>query len=819
MIKHLSHNRYLKIALRAIAVIVMLIFVVLVVVDIYIHSHKEQITQKIKTLIGNSVQGEITIKDVDVSLLASFPYAGINVYQVNVLDSQYHRPLLRAGYASCRISFLQLLSPHPEIAKLVIQDGSFHFFTDTSGYTNSYLLLKKNPELKKKSTPVIIHKVELEDVNALIEDAIKNKRYDFNFKKLDATIDKDDSAYNIRMEEQAFVRGLGFNLARGSYLDSHTVNSNKWILKYNSNTHDLSIGKTNVIINGFRYALDGFFHFKDSANFQLHVVTKGTPYKKIAALLTERIRSKISGLGIEGTINAEARLQGELRYRAQPHIIVYCSTNKNEIITPIASFTDCSFTGMFTNHAVDSLPVSDENSVVLVNNFVGSWGEIQLNADSIKLFNITKPVIKFSFSSKCNFKTLNDQLSLESVQFTGGTAQLYLQYDGPLIASTALLSKLTADIQLENASLVYEPRDLNFTNCSGRISVSENNIAIDSLRCDLKGNHFEINVSGNNMNGLANENLAKANIVCNVFSPSVNLDDFRSVFAPRKFKERKSNKSKMAAVASKVDDILNEGSLEMNLKANHVKLKNFTADNVQAQIFFQGNDWQVQRANLLHAGGSLAISGSMRQVNTNYHQAASKLVAQNVDVRKLFYAFDNFGLRTLSYQNIRGIMNANANITFATNNNGHILPGTMQGTVDFSLRKGALINFIPAERMQDIAFLKRDLSNITFDELKNKLTIRGDHIEIPRMEIASSAITMYVEGVYGLKNNTDLSMQIPWSNLRQVDSTYKPANKGVDAKVGPSIWLRAVSDETGKVKIKLQLFKKRKKDKDATSSK
>lgn len=819
MIRHHIQNKYLKIALRAVAVIVVLIFVVLVIVDIYIHTHKEQITQKIRTLIGNSVQGEITIREIDVSLLASFPYAGINVYDVNVLDSQYHRPLLRAGYVSCRISFLQLLNPHPEIAKLIIKDGSFHFFTDTSGYTNAYLLIKKNPELKKKSTPVVIHKVELEDVNALMEHAIKNKRYDFTFNKLDATIDKDDSTYTIKMEEQAFVRGLGFNLARGNYLDSHTVNSNKWILKYNSATRDLSVNKTNVVINGFRYTLDGFFHFSDSANFQLHVVTEGTPYKKVVALLTTRIRNRLGGLGIEGPINAEARIQGELRYRAQPHVVVYCSTNNNEIITPIASFTDCSFTGMFTNRAVDSLPNSDENSVVLVNNFVGSWGEIQLNADSIKLVNITKPVIKFNFFSKCNFETLNDQLSLQSVQFTGGTAQLYLQYNGPLIASTALLSKLTADIQLQNASLVYEPRDLSFTNCSGRISVSENNIAIDSFKCDMKSNHFEINVSGNNMNGLTNENLAKANIICNVFSPSVNLDDFRSVFSPRKFKSRKSNKSKMAAVASKVDDILNEGSLEMNLKASHVKLKNFAADNVQAQIFFRGNDWHVQRANLLHAGGSLVVSGAMRRVNTNYHQATANLVTENVDVRKLFYSFDNFGLKTLSYQNIRGIMNANADITFATNNNGHILPGTMQGTVDFSLRKGALINFIPAERMQEIAILKRDLSNITFDELKNKLTVHGDRIEIPRMEIASSAITMYAEGVYGLKNNTDITMQIPWSNLRQVDSAYKPTNKGVDARVGPSIWLRAVSDETGKVKIKLQLFKKRKKDKDATNSK
>ena len=83
---------------------------------------------------------------------------------------------------------------------------------------------------------------------------------------------------------------------------------------------------------------------------------------------------------------------------------------------------------------------------------------------------------------------------LESIDFIGGTAQLYLQYSGVLIASPALLSKITANIQLQEASLVYIPRDLSFTNCNGSVSISQNNISVDSLQCNVKENHFEINV-------------------------------------------------------------------------------------------------------------------------------------------------------------------------------------------------------------------------------------------------------------------------------------------------------------------------------------
>jgi len=818
MVIHLLHNKYVKAILKLIGIIIALIILVLIIVGVYIQLNKERIIEKIRTQLSEAIKGEVTIKDMNVSLLSSFPYAGINIYEVSILDSQYHQPLLKAKYVSCRVNFLQLVNPHPEIAKLVIANGRFHFFTDTARYTNAYLLLKKNGAKKTGTPGVIIHRVELDNINVLIEDAMKHKWHELKFNELNASIDKEDSVFTIKMDEQGFIKGLGFNINRGSYLQNQEVNSKKWVIKFNTATKDISFGKTEVNINHHKYNIDGIFHLKDSTWFQLHVVTKAVPFKQAMQLLTEKIRNKLSLLGIEKALDAEARLNGPLAYLSNPHIVVSYITKTNEITTPIASFTDCSFSGKYDNQETDSLPTSDENSVVLVNNFKGLWGEIELNADTIRLSNINEPVLKFNFLSQCNFETLNDQLSLESIEFTGGAAQLFLQYNGPLISSPALLSKVAADIQLHDVSLIYEPRDLTFTNCSGSVSISENNITVDSLRCDMKQNHFEINIAGSNIKGLSTSDPGKAYIACNVFTPSLNLDDFKTIFTIRKHKSTRKGKSKLAAVATKVDDMLERGDLQMNIKANHLQLRHFTADNVQAQVLFQQDDWEIQKANLLHAGGSFSVTGKIHQVNANYHQASAKLKLQNVDVRKVFYAFNNFGQDDITYHNLRGNMNADADLTLGINNNGRIIAPSVQGVVDFSIRNGALLNFLPVEKIQNFAFQNRDLSNITFAELKNKLTIKDNQVQIPRMEIASTAITMYVDGVYGYKKNTDISMQIPISNLKRQDPSYKPTNKGVDARVGMSIYLRAKSDETGKIKIALELFKKRKKNKDKNNT-
>src|SRR5437867_9100809 len=175
MIKKITHKRYIRIALRVMGIFAAVIVLLITIVAVYMQTNKERIIEKIRTQLSEAIKGEVTIKDMNVSLLSSFPYAGINIYEVSILDSQYHQPLLKAKYVSCRVNFLQLVNPHPEIAKLVIANGRFHFFTDTTRYTNAYLLLKKNGAKKTGTPGVIIHRVELDNINVLIEDAMKHK--------------------------------------------------------------------------------------------------------------------------------------------------------------------------------------------------------------------------------------------------------------------------------------------------------------------------------------------------------------------------------------------------------------------------------------------------------------------------------------------------------------------------------------------------------------------------------------------------------------------------------------------------------------------
>jgi hypothetical protein len=76
------------------------------------------------------------------------------------------------------------------------------------------------------------------------------------------------------------------------------------------------------------------------------------------------------------------------------------------------------------------------------------------------------------------------------------------------------------------------------------------------------------------------------------------------------------------------------------------------------------------------------------------------------------------------------------------------------------------------------------------------------------MEVESSVLRLFVEGRYSLKDSMNLEVQIPLSNLKRRDKHYKPENVGIDARVGPSVFLHVYRDPEGKTVIAYDPFKK-----------
>ena len=261
-------------------------------------------------------------------------------------------------------------------------------------------------------------------------------------------------------------------------------------------------------------------------------------------------------------------------------------------------------------------------------------------------------------------------------------------------------------------------------------------------------------------------------------------------------------------MASKIDQLLEESVLNVTLRASNIHYNKFNASNLLADVTLLQDRYIFNKASMQHAGGSVQMNGNLVQQKGNTNAAALNVDFNNVDVSSVFNAFDNFGQDGITSKNIDGKLTAHINSNMLITDAGKVLPGTITSNIDFSLKNGSLKNFEPIKKIQDYIFKKRDFDNIQFAELKDRLVVKDREITINRMEIQSTVLSLFVEGLYSMKGNTDISIQVPLKNLKKRKEDYKPENIGVDAKAGSSIFLRGRPGSDGNIKFSLDLFKK-----------
>ncbi|HVX51071.1 MAG TPA: AsmA family protein [Chitinophagaceae bacterium] len=811
-LKDFLRRKPVKITLIVLGSLLLLLAILLTAASIYVQKNKAAIIAKIKTEFSKRANGELHIGDVDFSVWKDFPYITVGVQNVSVTDSLYHKPMFKAGRVYCAVNLFKLLSADPAISRVRISDAQLHLFVDSTGFNNAYLLTHKKQPGQSASPagqqPVTIKHIDIERMQFVSEDAVKRKRYEVTLNTAEADISSHDSLLNINLREDGRIGGLGFNIDRGAYLEKTNVKG-RWKLQFNKTAKILMIRESGASINNADFKISGNFNFNPaSSHFSLHAVSGNLLYKEAKALLMQRTQEKIAFIDVTTPMAVDASIEGRLVNGGDPVVRVTFVAKKTILTTPVVTFSSCNFSGFYYNNVNPLAPPSDPNSVVYFQRFTGNWYSVPMQADSIRIDNLKDPSLSFNFKSQCALQQLDDALDFRNISFDSGAAKLNLQYAGPLTSGPEMLANINGAFHIEGGHITYVPHNLQFINCNGDIRFSNNSIDIQKITCDYKKNHFTVTGSGNQINRVAQNNAGKSDIALNVSCPDLNLQDFEKVFSKPQSRNNPHRKAKNNnSPVTGIDNMLDKEDLVLSINAKRLSLGHFTAQNAKAALLLQQTQWFIQKASLDFGEGSFVIDAAMHRNGDNF-ETTGNFAINNADVRKAFYSFDNFGQDGISYANLRGTLNVDAQLGMILNNQGSIIPRTLQGKVNFTIRNGELMNFEPVMGIQKYVLKNRDLSDIQFAEIKNNLIVKEDKVIIPRMEIASTAMRIFVEGVYGVASApTDISIQVPLSNLSKKGELV-PSNKGANAKVGISVYLRAKSRADGKVKIGLDLFHK-----------
>jgi AsmA-like C-terminal region len=306
---------------------------------------------------------------------------------------------------------------------------------------------------------------------------------------------------------------------------------------------------------------------------------------------------------------------------------------------------------------------------------------------------------------------------------------------------------------------------------------------------------------------LINQKNSKLSLVWIIRSNKINLNDFVSYLKKKEtITIPKKKKPLLAETLTQISNLIETANIHVDLQAKQFVYKKFYADNLVANLDLNDDVINLKNLKLQQGSGTIGIQGALRnEATSNPFSFTAQM--HNINVSKIFTGFNNFGMKTLTDKNIAGVLAADVKLNGGITTKAQIIPEETKGTVKFSLKDGQLIDFDAVKKISQTIFKNRNFSDIQFAELHDVFDINGENVTINRMEIHSSVLTMFVEGMYNTRTGPDLSIQVPLSNLKASKDTVL-TNKGINSKTGVSARLRAQSGEDGKIKISWDPFNK-----------
>ena len=465
---------------------------------------------------------------------------------------------------------------------------------------------------------------------------------------------------------------------------------------------------------------------------------------------------------------------------------------------------ECSFTGSYSNEWIKGGPRNDPNSVIVFNNMKGKYYDIPFTADSIRITDLRRPTFTGRFRSSFPLAKLNTVLGGKAFDFTKGKADLDLVYKAPFEKDDKGQRFIYGAIHVHDAQAVYHPRNLSLQGMQLVMNFKGNDLHIDNLKLRSGSSSISMNGVVKNFSNLYYSDPQKMLINWQIRSPQINLNEFMVFLARRKSGAGNTSASNKAAqkMSGNLERILAQASMGMNLSINKVIYKKFLATNLKGAITLKQSGIAINNLSLNQGGGSFNLTGNIDQSSKiNRFNINSKI--SNVNVERLFNAFENFGQDAITSENLRGTFFGGTSISGSMTENGTIVPRSFRGNVAFDIRNGALVNFEPMTKVGAFAFPNRNFSDIRFTSLKNTLNIQGNKVIIPPMEIRSTVLNIFLDGVYSFTTGTNIAIKIPLRNPGKDEvADAKTPTKDRDLK-GIVINLRALDGENGKVRFRL----------------
>jgi hypothetical protein len=793
----MNKRNYLK---RFIQLLAVILIAPVVIAFLAITFYKKELTELMISNAKAAYGLDIHMGQTKVSFFENWPNATIEVMDVKAssnLSPALAPAMFQAQSISISFNLLKLLSKKFVVSSVSLKHGTITLLKDKSGNTNYKLIQRNDTSKSTSSLQFDLHKVNLTDIQLHFINEERDKHIGILFRDDVIHLNSENKIIKANITGTIKIDELLFKRTKGPFLKNAEAIIYLNTIIYPEYKSFFVDEPSYAIIDEEKYSLVSFVQLKEEKKLTLKINAPAANFSKAVCLMNTKIQLDLAKITVTNSVGINATIIAAIGKTEDPQLYVTMSgTNNNLTIgnTKIP-YQHVSFTGYLRSMAENGQEADLSQGEVVFKNIKGLIYDFPFTA-TVSIHDLKDPRIHIKAGllvegSNVKFKPGTDFI-------LNGLCKADIDYTG--------------DMQhLNNADFLNAPQQLLFNvqfkkfryqTASDQPAYIINGTA-DGINKDIKFKGLKLETVGGDFDiaGTATDFVPYALGYKDGFNASIqattdymNLTPMIAKSFNTGVKTPESEKMNRKEVKKAMDGSF---AFAMSIFAKKLSIRFINATDATVEMNYANKTIDIKKLTMKACDGTLSATGRLK----NFSDVQAHLAIKNMNVKTMFEQFEDFGQSTISSDKLLGTISLTADMKVGLNEKFQLKAPELDGDVQLKLKDGHLLNFEPLKNIATY-FRKRDFTDITFSEINQNFKIKGTEMDIQNMEIASSVLNLYIDGIYNFKGQTDLNLRIPLSNLKTRDKDYVPQELGKEGRTSKALRLNA-HGLPNKIKISL----------------
>jgi len=718
---------------------------------------KNVIVKELNKYIDNT---EISVGDINFSIFKKFPDASIEFIDISAkFPKNFDRSsfpklkddtLFTAKSLFFQFNILDIFRNNYKINEIEIKKAKAIILIDKNGKDNFHFWKTTSGVPVSSNFKLELKKLKFIEMKFIFQNLAKNLEIKAHTNKLE--LHGDFSSDSYAMSTLGNVVLDRFMLDNVNYINANNI-SLKLNLDVNNNQYIIKKGE--VKTSDLKFNVTGKYIYSETDKINLKISGNNIDIESFISLLPDKYKNEFNDYKSKGNFYFNAIVTGNISRLITPHIEVKFGISDgivNKSNSDIKLY-NINIDGLYSNGINNNL----QNSILKLNKFSAKLGNSKIDGIYI-VDNFTNPKIRLEAEVGLNLAEMQEFFHFDTIKNISGIINANIKFSGNVKAIDNFTKEdfqnatTEGKIIVNNGNISFIKSIYTYSNINGAFSFRNNDISVDSATFNINKNDFYIKGYLKNIISYIMIDNEKLYAEANVKSSYLDLDDLLQ-----------SDPNKSSSTNSAFGFPVSE-SFKININVKHFIESKFNAHNVTGFIDYNNKILTAQNLSFETMDGKILANGVIKQLENKQFIMQWESKMNDVDIKKLFYTFDNFNQTFILDKHLKGKVNAKVDFSSEWSKNFDINYDKLIAQGNIEILNGELINFEPMLKLSDYISVS-ELKNIKFSKMKNDIYIKDRKVTIPQMTINTSAINIDLSGEHYFNNDILYHLKVLLSDV------------------------------------------------------